>query len=54
MYLWRNFYVIQFLTNDYLFIFGIILLQEFTNSGVKYEKIMVYGREIPSVDLVNR
>ncbi|XP_071861040.1 RNA/RNP complex-1-interacting phosphatase isoform X2 [Bombus fervidus] len=28
--------------------------KEFTNSGIRYEKIMVYGREIPSMDLVNK
>lgn len=28
--------------------------KEFINSGVKYEKIMVRGREVPSMDVVNR
>ncbi|KOX80956.1 putative tyrosine-protein phosphatase F54C8.4, partial [Melipona quadrifasciata] len=28
--------------------------KEFTNSGIKYEKIMVRGREVPSVDVVNK
>ncbi|XP_043512887.1 probable tyrosine-protein phosphatase F54C8.4 isoform X2 [Frieseomelitta varia] len=28
--------------------------KEFTNSGIKYEKIMVRGREVPSVDVMNK